>query len=301
MRTKALNRQSLLETLCLFLFAGLLFYVTASGQYLTYVTPRMFPYLLFTGAVLLLWAFAGLPRVFTPQHRIRAAHNLVLLVPALLLLLPHSALTSSNLTGKFSGGSAFIKSSQQTSAASKLPAAVSTASDGAAPQETLPKLELPAAVTSAETTPLGTEASVSSLTEAPVIPLNPGGLTGIDEENRRIVIDNASFYTWISEIYVNMEHYVGYTVRMTGYVYYDTQYMNTNEFVPARLVMTCCAADLTPAGIICTYEGASSLTPESWVTVEGVLKAGDYLGNPEPQVTVTSITPAEAVEGYIYP
>lgn len=75
--------------------------------------------------------------------------------------------------------------------------------------------------------------------------------------------------------------------------------------MPARLLMTCCVADLTPAGLICKYDKASGLEADSWVTVEGTLFIGqyEYEGKKydDPQIHVTKITPAEAVDGYVYP
>ena len=92
---------------------------------------------------------------------------------------------------------------------------------------------------------------------------------------------------------------------MTGYVISSSDVFAENEFALARLVMTCCTADLTPVGMICKYEGASQLKTDNWYNVEGTLIAGSYEINGttynEPQLAVTSITPAEAVSGYVYP
>lgn len=70
-------------------------------------------------------------------------------------------------------------------------------------------------------------------------------------------------------------------------------------------MMSCCVADLSPAGITCEYDKAPELEAGSWVTVEGTLQVGQYEYNgqqyKEPQITVTKITPAEEVKDYIYP
>ncbi len=78
--------------------------------------------------------------------------------------------------------------------------------------------------------------------------------------------------------------------------------MKANEFVPARLLMYCCTADLSPCGIICEYDKASELKENSWVTVTGVIHIGQYQGKDEPQITVTSITSADKPKKeYVYP
>jgi putative membrane protein len=126
-------------------------------------------------------------------------------------------------------------------------------------------------------------------------------LSGFDPVNRTITVDNDEFYQWLSELFTNMDEYEGYTITITGFVYKDPQYFAENEFTPARLCMTCCTADLSPIGLVCKYSNVSSLEQNSWVTVEGVIHKGQYEGEDEPQISVTKITPAEEVEGYVYP
>jgi putative membrane protein len=126
-------------------------------------------------------------------------------------------------------------------------------------------------------------------------------LSGLDETSREITISDDEFYQWISEIYSNLDKYEGYTVSVTGYVLKGTDYLGENEFVAARLAMTCCTADLTPVGMVCKYDGVEGLEASAWVTVRGVIAIGQYQGEDEPQILVTDITPADVVEGYIYP
>ncbi len=70
-------------------------------------------------------------------------------------------------------------------------------------------------------------------------------------------------------------------------------------------MMSCCVADLAPAGLLCKYDKAPELEADSWVTVEGTFFIAEYEygGAPynDPQISVTKITPAEEVEGYVYP
>ena len=130
-------------------------------------------------------------------------------------------------------------------------------------------------------------------------------LPGLDAANRKITVSNEYFGMWISELFENRKRYEGYTVVMTGFVFKDPEMLKEDEFVPARLMMTCCVADLSPAGLLCKYDKASELKADSWVTVEGTLLIGQYELDGEkyddPQLTVTKVTPAEAVEGYVYP
>ena len=88
---------------------------------------------------------------------------------------------------------------------------------------------------------------------------------------------------------------------MTGFVYHDSKFMGDNEFVPARLVMSCCVADVVPGGIICKYDKADQLQNDAWITVTGKFTKGEYNGKPEPQIVIESITSAQPVNGYVYP
>ncbi|NJP39618.1 DUF1980 domain-containing protein [Oscillospiraceae bacterium HV4-5-C5C] len=56
MRLKVINRQAVWDLLCCGGFAILLLYLLLSGAYLSYVSPRMKPYIYFMAAVLLLWS-----------------------------------------------------------------------------------------------------------------------------------------------------------------------------------------------------------------------------------------------------
>jgi putative membrane protein len=250
---RVLNPQVCLEFLCHAGFAALALYLVCSGKYLSYVTPRMAPYLYFTAAVMLLWAGASAFRLFRPQNRLRVAHCLVPAIPVLLLLIPHSPLSASDLSYDYAGGSAFAGTVAQSATASG----------------------------DADTTRLaiGADADASALIE----------------------VEDDAFYAWLNELYMNLDTYVGCRISVTGFVFKDPETLGADEFVPARLGMTCCVADLIPYGFVCKYDGAGALEADTWVRVEGIVQKGEYEGMEEPQIAVTSIEPAEPVEGYIYP
>ena len=83
------NSQALAEISCYLAFAGAMLYLVRSGRYLSYVTPKLAPYLCFSAAVMVVWALSSLGRVFRIQYRKHIAHCFVLAIPLLLLLLPH--------------------------------------------------------------------------------------------------------------------------------------------------------------------------------------------------------------------
>ncbi|MDR1961568.1 MAG: TIGR03943 family protein, partial [Gracilibacteraceae bacterium] len=238
-----------------------------SDAYLSYVTPRMAPYLYFTAAVMLIWAAGGILRLRRPRHRARGAHCFVLAVPILLLILPHAPLTSADLSWNYAGTGALPSPSSGVAAAGGLQLdAVSGNADYLAVSDGLPAVP-----------------------------------PGADEATKCITVAGDQFYPWLNEIAANLDKYEGWQIYITGFVLKDPEVFLENEFMAARLGMTCCAADLVPYGLICHYEGTPALAADTWVTVEGLIHAGEYDGWPEPQVIVTGIAAAEEEPGYIYP
>jgi putative membrane protein len=273
MRAKSFNPQAFLEFLCCAGFSSLMFFFVSSGAYLNYVTPRMKAYLCFTAVVMSVWAAAGLFRIFRPQNRGRCAHCFVLAIPLLLLLLPHTPLGTSDLSYGYTGGSALAGLSTPAAGDS------SNAFDGVG---TVP----------AETTFSGAQYTpADSLTTA---------LAGLDAAAKTITVSNDDFYPWLEEIYLHLDQYEGYQISMTGFVYKDPEVFEADEFVLARLGMTCCVADLVPCGMINRYDHTAQLQADSWITVNGSITKGTYDGWDEPQIVVTDISPAEEVEGYLY-
>ncbi|MDU3243472.1 MAG: TIGR03943 family protein [Clostridiales bacterium] len=289
-RIRTFNPQVLLESLFCGFFAGLLVYLIRSEKYLSYVTPRMKPYLYFSAIVLGIWALTGLLRLFQPQYKIRSMHCLVLAVPVIMLLLPHSPLEISDVTENFSRGS----SMPTVTEAKPFSGALSMGGTGS--QENGDKSGIED-VSDKESGAL--DSQNSSAAE------DFSSLPGLDVQNKRITVSNKDFALWLAEMDSNGVQYEGYTVVITGYVMNDFKIPKENEFTVSRLAMTCCIADVSPTGLRCIYDKASELESESWVTVEGNLSIGEYQYNDitlkEPQIHVTKITPTDPIEGYVYP
>jgi putative membrane protein len=265
MRLKSFDPQVFLEMMMCSVFACLLLYLAVSGEYLRYLAPRMKPYMYFASAVMLAWAAIGTFRLFGARRKSRCAHCAVLLIPILLILIPHRAMGASDVSfGYVAGGGQ----------------SVSSADDSYSPP------------TDTDGTDAEADASASEAA--------PSGLAGLDTENRRITIGDNDYYLWICEIYDNLDTYVGYTATVTGYVLKGDEITGEGEFVPARLLMSCCVADLVACGIPCRYDGADELANDEWVTVEGVIEKGEYMGYDEARLTAVSVTPAEPIESFVY-
>lgn len=314
MQARAFNPQIFLEFFCYCFFGGLMFHLVRSGKHLSYVTPRMEPYLYFTAIIMLIWACTSLFRLFRPQHKVRSAHCFVLAIPVLLLLLPHRPLSTSDFSGNYVGGNTFSSQTGQYGTPPKQAPSSNSGINGSisAPTEEPTTSNTDPSSAIGNDLPSEVRAPTESIDSA--IPNTQGdvpnenystNLPGLDVVNKKITVSNDDFGMWLSEIYMDMEKYEGYTVVMTGFVFKDPEILKEDEFVPARLMMSCCVADLAPAGLLCKYDKVSELPKDAWVTIEGTLFIGKYeygdTSFDDPQINVTIITPADAVEGYVYP
>ena len=307
--------------LCCLVFSGLVIFLVGSGQYLYYVTPRMKPYLCFAAAVMLMWTFAGFSMLFIPRNKTRSAHCFALALPILLLLLPHRPLGASELSYNFARGG--ILGSPLAQAGGWSPSGGTGALDMAGDEDAAWPEEYFYDETAPEAggyfpsdgedgpefgLPLYDEYesfdgvdSAASYDQAYGYEEAGAALSGLDPAARKITVNNDEFYQWLEKLFFDPDPYEGYTIRMTGFVFKDPEFLEPDEFVPARLVMSCCVADLLPFGMICRSEDAGGLQADSWVTVEGVIRITEENGYREPQAWITEIVPAEEVEGYIYP
>ena len=314
---RVLNPQALLELICFAAFAAMIVVLVVTGQYRDYVTPRMIPYFILTVLVMMLWMVSALTRLFRPQHRTHALHCFVLVLPILLLLLPHSAIAAPQVSAKLAVAGAPYASTQKAKAIGQEDTPVATpspqwpqanddVSPSASPQWTGVSDIAPP---SPDTTP--TDAVTSEPTEAPEVSDAPAVQEdtadiddvpdGLDKKNKTITVTNDTFSAWLYELTMNVDRYEGYQITITGFVFRDKSTMKGNEFVPARLMMSCCVADLAPCGFICKYDKASELKDDSWVTVTGTMHKAPYQGYDTPHITVTKVEPAQKVDGYIYP
>ncbi len=292
MKKRYLNSQSAIEFLCCFVSCIVLLYLVCSGQYLSYVTPRIKPYLLITAVVLAVWCIQCMTKLFEAQYRKRVTHCFVLLIPFLILLLPHDVSAAASFTKGFTGGTGNTLTASGSTGIQTASSSVSVSSSAA-----------PAALSvssAGKTAVSGTTKSADGYLTKDMYGQSVE-IHGYDKVHKTIRISNKDFYLWTITLYKNLNQFIGYQVTVTGRVYKDSDTLKFNQFVPARLLMTCCTADLQPCGLLCESNQTSSLQKDSWVTVTGKIIKGDYHGEPEPHIHVTHITSAKPIQGYVYP
>lgn len=76
---------------------------------------------------------------------------------------------------------------------------------------------------------------------------------------------------WYIDALDNLDRYDGKRVRFTAMAMHPRGFPKS-RFVPGRLAMTCCSADMTFLGYICEYPDASSFRDKDWIKVTARVK-----------------------------
>ncbi len=76
----------------------------------------------------------------------------------------------------------------------------------------------------------------------------------------------------LEDIRENPEKYIGKELEIHGFICKEN-YLNKNQFILGRIVMTCCAADSKIIGIIGEYDKAQELNENDNVEVKGVISS----------------------------
>lgn len=127
-------------------------------------------------------------------------------------------------------------------------------------------------------------------------------LHGYDGEAKHIEISDKEFYPWLCEMFLHPSRFVDYTITINCQVYKNEKITSPGTFLASRMLMTCCAADVVPTGIICVTDQADAMTNGRWLKIEGKIQSYDYQGRHVPALMATSITDGKQPDQiYVYP
>lgn len=115
-----------------------------------------------------------------------------------------------------------------------------------------------------------------------------------------IEIAPEAYGIWYIDCMDKPDRYRGKVVEFTGMVLKSPEFPK-NYFVPGRMAMTCCEADMTFLGFMCKAKKARLLETKDWVRVRARV---EYEYNPEyggegPMLYAESVEKTEAVEGFV--
>ena len=121
-------------------------------------------------------------------------------------------------------------------------------------------------------------------------------------QDGRIIMDDDTFSLWLTELYTKLDKWVGAEITAVGSVWKDSELFEPHDFALARMMMTCCAADMQPVGLLAQWSGAQELTDGEWVEITGTLSKKPYKAGFDPYIIVASVKKIDSPgREYIYP
>lgn len=91
-----------------------------------------------------------------------------------------------------------------------------------------------------------------------------------EEGTDKVILINDNNSTILEDIRINPSKYIGRELELQGFICKE-DYLNKNQFIIGRIIMTCCAADSKAVGIIAEYNNASKLKENQNVNVRGTI------------------------------
>jgi uncharacterized repeat protein (TIGR03943 family) len=93
----------------------------------------------------------------------------------------------------------------------------------------------------------------------------------------------------------------GQQAKVVGFVYRDERF-GRDQFMVSRFVLSCCAADAAPLGLLVQAPESGSFADDQWVEVTGAFEAGQFAGEAMPILLAETIKPTDIPEQpYLYP
>jgi putative membrane protein len=125
--------------------------------------------------------------------------------------------------------------------------------------------------------------------------------------NNTILFNDDNYYEILFDVADKVDQYNGKKIIISGFVYKEEGFKQ-NEFVIARMMMSCCAADSQVIGLMCKWDKAPQLNKDQWVSIEGKIESTVYRNadmdkdDVMPVVVIEKIDNIKAPESpYVYP
>ena len=89
--------------------------------------------------------------------------------------------------------------------------------------------------------------------------------------------------------------------NVIGFVYHSDEFP-AQTFMVSRFVVTCCAADAFPIGMLVSWPGGADLADDTWVQVQGPVSVAELDGYPLPLIEALHAQRVDAPEQpYLFP
>jgi uncharacterized repeat protein (TIGR03943 family) len=116
-----------------------------------------------------------------------------------------------------------------------------------------------------------------------------------------IQVPDDGFIETVNSVDIFLEPFIGKKIQLSGFVFRDED-MKPEQFVVARMAMSCCSADVYPFGIMAEAAIGKSLSNDTWVQVTGTIKQTNYRKNDIMMIAAEKIERVATPKNtYVYP
>ncbi|MDD3340862.1 MAG: TIGR03943 family protein [Bacilli bacterium] len=253
-------------------YAGMIFFLYFSGMIKRMIHPRMYPFILLSAVILLL--FCIVEHLFLKKQRLGRIQffNFVYLIPIVCIFFTNNA----NLSNKIiqNKGINIGLNSNQNASTNKAQKKTTDQQDNDIIEE---RFE--------EDIPKQNQEETSKKSS---------------EKKEMIEIADADFLWQVSDISININDYVGKEVSYTGFIYRD-ETVEANQFVVGRLAMTCCTADAGLMGFLATYADYANIKDGDWYQIKAVIDKRKYNGVMLPYLKIYEVVKVDKpADEYVY-
>ena len=291
---RRINVESLIQ-FCIFIgLAVLIIPALISGTVREYVHPRMDVYLWFAVAAFIVIGIFTLSNLFKPRRGLHLLPYLLIVIP-MVTAYAMPAATFDNAAANVQRvvlpqeklANSINKNSSST--LSLLPDSGYAAETTASPE--------PARNLSEAT---GSPYYDSQTMVEPTAPAQDKTFVAQADKNGIIEVADTDYVQWYTDLKDDPNKYEGKAIKVKGQVFRMDGFAK-DEFVPVRMSMFCCVADLEPVGFLCKYKDAQKWADNAWVYVTATVHMGEYGGDKMPILYATELAKAEKPKDeYVY-
>lgn len=124
-------------------------------------------------------------------------------------------------------------------------------------------------------------------------------------EDDVIEVNEKNYLKIVEDMENNINKYKGKKIVISGFVFKEDSF-SEDEFVVARMLVSCCAADSEFIGLMCKWDGSKELQDDKWVKIQGIIDVTNYKDKENdriiPAIRVNSIEKIDKPKNeYVYP
>lgn len=129
---------------------------------------------------------------------------------------------------------------------------------------------------------------------------NKGMVMATKDAEGVMTITDEYFINMVDDLYIHVDDFVGQKVRIKGFAL-RMEGFSKDQLVVSRLIMSCCAADASAAGLMIKGPLAESFKDDDWLEVTGTIDVIEYDGDRIPVILLDSADPVEPLANkYVY-